>query len=204
MKIMASRPITSWQIYGETMETVTDFIFTADGDCSHEIKRCLLLGRKVMTNLAKQHIKKQRYYFANKYPLRQNFGFSCGHVWMWELDYKESWEPKNWCFWTLVLEKTLQSPLDCKEIQPVHHKGNQSWIFIGRTDAEAETLILWPPNAKSWLIWKDPDGGKDWRQEEKGTTEDEMVGWHHQLNGCEFEQAPGVGDGQESLACCNP
>ena len=123
---------------------------------------------------------------------------------MWELDYKESWAPKNWCFWTVVLEKTLESPLDCKEIQPVHPKGNRSWIFIGRTDAEAETPILWPPDAKNWLIWKDPDAGKDWGQEEKGMTEDEMVGRHHQLNGHEFEQALGVGDGQGSLACCSP
>ena len=134
----------------------------------------------------RQHIKKQRHYFANKGPSSQGCGFSCGHVWMWELDYKESWALKNWCFWTVVLEKTLESPLDCKEIQPVHPKGNHSWMFIGRTDVEAETLILWPPAAKSWLIWKDPDAGKDWRQE-KGTTEDEMVGWHHQLNDHEFE-----------------
>ena len=122
---------------------------------------------------------------------------------MWELDHKESWALKNWCFWTVVLEKTLESPLDFKEIKPVHPKGNQSWIFIGRTDAEAETPILWPPDAKNQLNGKDPDAGKDWRQEEKGMT-DEMVGWHHQLNGREFEQAPGVGDGQGSLACCSP
>ena len=111
-------------------------------------------------------------------------------------------EPKNWCFWTVVLEKTLESPLDCKETQPVHPKGNQSWIFIGRTDAE--TLILWPPDVKNWFIWKDPDAGKDWRREEKGTTEDEMLGWYHWLDGHEFEQAPGVGDGQGGLACCSP
>ena len=117
----------------------------------------------------------------------QSYGFSSGHVWMWELNYKESWALKNWCFWTVVLEKTLESPLDCKEIQPVHPKGNQSWIFIGRTDAEAEAPILWPPDAKNWLIWKDLDAGKDWRQEEKGTPEDEMVGWHHQLHENEFE-----------------
>ena len=120
---------------------------------------------------------------------------------MWELDYKESWVPKNWCFWTVVLEKTFKSPLDSKEIQPVHPKGNKSWIFIGRTAAEAETPILWPPDV---AIWKDPDAGKDWRQEEKGTTEDEMVGWHHRLNGHEFEQALGVGDEQGGLACCSP
>ena len=122
----------------------------------------------------------------SKGPSGQSYGFSSSHVWMWELGHKESWAPKNWCFWTVVLEKTLESPLDCKEIQPVHPKGNQSWIFIGRTDAEAETSILWPPEVKNWLTWKDPHAGKDWRQE-KGTTEDEMVGWHHQLNGHEFE-----------------
>ena len=121
-------------------------------------------------------------------PSSQSYGFSRSHVWMWELHCKESWVPKNWCFWTVVLEKTLESPLDCKEIQPVHHKGDQSWIFTGRTDAEAETPLLWPPDVKSWLIGKDPDGGKDWRQEEKGTTEDEMVGWHHRLNGHELSK----------------
>ena len=121
---------------------------------------------------------------------------------MWELDHKESWVPKNWCFWTVVLEKTLESPLDWKEIQPVHPKGDQSWVFIGRTDTEAETPILWPPHAKNWLIWKDPDAGKDWGQEEKGTTEDEMVGWHHQLSGHGFVWTPGVGDGQGGLVCC--
>ena len=122
-----------------------------------------------MTNLDRQHIKKQRHYFANKGPSGQGCCFSSGHVWMWELDYKESWAPENWCFWSVVLEKTLESPLDCKEIQPVHPKGNQSWIFFGRTDAEAKTPILWPPDAKSWLI-KDSDAGNDWGQEEKGTT----------------------------------
>ena len=121
---------------------------------------------------------------------------------MWKLDHKESWAPKNWCFQTVVLEKALESPLHCKEIQPVHPKGNQSWIFTRRTDAEAETSIVWPPDAKNWLIWKYPDAGKDWGQEEKGTTEDEMVGCHHQLNGREFGWAPGVGDGQGGLACC--
>ena len=135
----------------------------------------------------RQHIRKQRHYFANKGPSSQGYGFSRSHVWMWELDCEESWVPKNWCFWTVVLEKTLESPLSYKEIQLVHPKGNQFWIFIERTDAEAETLILWPPDAKNWLIWKDPDAGKDWRWEEKGTTEDEMVGWHHWLNGHEFE-----------------
>ena len=136
-------------------------------------------------------------------PYSQSYSFSSSHVWMSGLDHKESWAPKNWCFWTVMLEKTLESPLDCKEIQPVHPKGTQSWIFIGRTDAEAETPILWPPDLKNWLIGKDPDARKDWRQE-KRMTEDEMVGWHHQLNGHEFEKTPGVGDGQGSLACCSP
>ena len=116
----------------------------------------------------RQHIKKQRHYFANKGPPSQSYGFSNSHVWMWELDYKESWALKNWCFWTVVLEKTLESPLDCKEVKPVNPKGNQSWIFIGRIDAEAETPVLWPPDVKNWLIGKDPDARKDWRQEEKG------------------------------------
>ena len=129
----------------------------------------------------------QRHYFANKGPSSQSCGFSSSHIWMWELDYKESWALKNWCFWTMGLEKTLESPLDCKEIQPVHPKWDQSWIFTGRTDVEAETPILWPPDVKSWLIWKDPDSGKDWRQEEKGMKEDDMVEWHYRLNGHEFE-----------------
>ena len=154
-------------------------------------------------NQPRQHIKKQRHYFANKGPSSQSYGFSSSHVWMWELDCEEGWSPKNWCFWTVVLEKTLKSPLDCKEIQPVHPKGNQSWIFTGMTDAEAETPILWPLDAGNWLIGKDPYAGKDWRQE-KGMTEDEMVGWHHRLDGHEFEQALGVGDGQGGLACCSP
>ena len=147
------------------------------------------------------HIKKQRHYFTDKGPSRQSYSFSSSHVQMWKLDHKESWALKIWCFWTVVLEKTLESPLDSKEIQPVHPKGNESWIFIGRTDAKAETRILWPPNVKNWLIWKDPDAGKDWRQEEKGKTEDEMVGCHHWLDGHEFEQALGVGEGQGGLAC---
>ena len=123
---------------------------------------------------------------------------------MWELDHQESWALKNWCFLTVVLEKTLESPLDCKEIKPVYPKGNKSWIFIGRTDAEAKAPILWPPEKKNWLIRKDPDALNDWRQGKMGTTEDEMVGWHHRLSGHEFEQAPGVGDGQRRLACCSP
>ena len=136
------------------------------------------------------------------YPSSQGYGFSSGHVWMWELDYKESWVPKNCCFWTVVLEKTLESPLDCKEIQPVLSKGNQSWVFIGRTDAE--TPIFCPPDMTNWLTGKDPDAGKDLRQEEKGIIEDEMVGWHHWLNGHEFKQTPGVDDGQGSLVRFRP
>ena len=135
----------------------------------------------------RQLTEKQRHCFANKSPSSQSYGFSSGHVWMWELDYKQSWAPKNWCFWTVVVEKTLESPLDCKEVKPVNPKENQSWIFIGRTDVEAEARILWPPDEKSWFIWKDSDAGKDWRWEEKGMTEDEMAGWHYQLDGHEFE-----------------
>ena len=135
----------------------------------------------------RQHIKKQRYYFVDKGPSSQSYGFSSSYVWMWDLDCKESWALKSWCFWTVVLEKTLESPLDCKEIQPVHPKGDQSWVFIGRTDAEAETPIFWSPQVKNWLTGKDPDAGKDLRREEKGTTEEEIVGWHHQLDGHQFE-----------------
>ena len=152
----------------------------------------------------RQYIKKQGHYFANKGPASQSYGFSSGHGWMWELDNTEGRVLKNWCFWTMVLEKTLESPLDCKDFQPVHPKGNQSWIFIGRNDAKAEAPILWPPDGKNWLIEKDPDAGKDWRWEEKGIIEDEMVGLHHRLNGHEFEQAPGDSEGQGSLLCCSP
>ena len=184
---MASSPITSWEIDGET---VADFIcggskITADSDCSHEIKRHLTPWKESYDQ-PRQHIQKQRHYFVNKGTSSQGYGFSSSHVRMWELDYKESWAPKNWCFWTVVLGKTLERPLDCKEIQLIHPKGNQSWMFIGRTDVEAEIPILWPPDAKSWLTGKAPDAGEDWGQEEKGTTEDEMAGWHHWLNGHEF------------------
>ena len=178
-KIMASCPITLWQIDGVTMETVRDFIFlgskiTADGDCSHEVKRCLLLGRKAMTNI--DSILKSRetlLYWQN--PSSQSYGFFSSRV----LDHKESWALKNWCFWTVVLKKTLWESLGCKKIKPVNPKENQSWISIGRTDAEAP--VLSSPEANNWFIQKDPDSGKDWRQEEKGTTEDETVGWHHDL-----------------------
>ena len=138
-----------------------------------------------------------------KGPSSQGCGFSSSQVWMWELDCEESGAPKNWCFWTVVLEKTLKSSLDCKEIQPVHSKEDQSWVFFGRNDAKAETPVFWPRYAKSWLIGKDSDSGRDWGQEEKGMTEDEMAGWHHRLDGLEFEWTPGVDDGQGGLACCN-
>ena len=166
---------------------------------SHE----MLTPWKESYDQPRQHIKKQRHYFVNKGPSSQSYGFPSSHEWMWELDYKESWVLKNWCFWTVVLEKTLESPLGSNEIQPVHPKGDQSWVFIGRTNAEAEAPILWPPHGKSWLIGKDTEAGKDWRQEEKGMTENKMVRWHHWLDGYEFEQALGVDDGQGSLACCS-
>ena len=154
-------------------------LFSWNGDNSHEIKRYLLLGRKAMTNLDS--------ILKSKGPSSPSYGFSSSQVWIWELDYKGSWALKNWCFWTVVLEKTLESPWDCKEIQPVNPKGDQSWVFTGRTEVEAETPILSPPDVKSWLIGKDPDAGEDWRREEKGMTEDEVVRWHHWLDGHEFE-----------------
>ena len=172
-----------------------------NGDCSHEIKRHLFLGRKAMTNL--DSVLKSRDITANKGPFSQNYGFSSSQVRMWQLDHKEDWVLKNWCFWIVVLGKTLKSPLDSKEIKPVNPKGNQSWIFIGSTDAEAETPVLWPPEAKSWFIRKDPNAVKTEDKRRRGT-EDEMVGWHHPLNGYEFEQIPGDSEGQGSLACCSP
>ena len=187
---MASGPITSWQVDGETVETVADFIFlgskiTADGDFSHEIKRHLLLRRKVMTNLG-SILKSRSITLPTKVRLVKAMVFPIVMYGCESWTIKKAWTPKNWCFWTVVLKKTLDSPLDCKEIQPVHPKGDHSWVFIGRTDVEAETPILRPSDAKSWLIWKDPDAGKDWGQEEKGTTEDEVVGWHHQHHGHGF------------------
>ena len=163
----------------------------------------MLVPLKKSYDKPRLHIKKQRHHFANKGPFNQSFGFTSIHVWMWELNHKEGWVQKNLCFWSVLLEKSLESPLDCKEIKPVSLKGNQPWIFIGRTDAEAEAPILWPPDAKNWLIGKDPDAGKDW-EHGKGVTEDKMVGWHHQLNGHEFEQAPGDSEGQGRLVCCHP
>ena len=191
-KIMASSPITSWQIDGETMSDRLYFL-GLQNHCRWWLQPWnwkTLVPWKKSYDQPRQHIKKQRHYFASKGPSSQSYGFSSSHVWMWELDYKESWVAKNWCFCIVVLEKTLESPLDFKEIEPVNPRGNQSWIFIGRTDAEAEASILWPPNVKNWLNWKDPDAGKDWRWESppplKGTTEDEMVGWHYWLNGHEY------------------
>ena len=188
-KIMAPGPITSWQIDGETMETVRGFILggskiTADGDCSHEIKRRLLLGRKVMTNLDRI-LKSRDITLPTKVCLVKAMVFpvvmyGCESWTIKKAEHQRIGAFELWCW------KRFLSPLDCKEIQPVHPKGSQSWISIGRTDAEAETPLAWPPDVKNWLIWKDPDAGKDWRQE-KGTTEDEMVGWHHRLNGHEFE-----------------
>ena len=188
------------------METVNDFIFLGskiivDSDYSHEIKRCLLLGRKAMTNLDSV-FKNQRHHFAKKGPYSQSYGFSSSQ--MWELDHKDGWKSKNWRFWTVVLKKTVESPLECKVTKPVNPKGNQLWMFIGKTNVEAEAPVVWPPDTKSQLIKKDPDAGKDWRQEEKGTTKNEMVGWHHQLNRHEFKQALGNDEGQGSLVCCSP
>ena len=189
---MVFGPITLWQIVGEKMETVRDFIFfgskiTADGDCSHEIKRHLLLRRKAMANLESILKNREVTLLANKGLSSESYSFSSSHVWMWELDHKETWALKNWCFWTVVLEKTLESPKDIKEIKPVNPKENQPWIFTERIDTIAEAPILWPPDSKNWLIGKAPDAGKDWGQEEKGTTEDELVGWHHWCDGCDFE-----------------
>ena len=179
-KIMASGPIPSWQIDGETRQTL---FWGAPKTLQMVIAAMKLRDAYSLSyGQPRRHIKKQRHYFVNKVPFSQGYGFSSSHVWMWELDYKEGWALKNWCFWTVVVEKTLESPLDFKEIQPVHPKGDQSLVFIGRIDVEAETPILWPPDAKSWLIWKDPDAVNDGGQEKKGTTEDEMVGWDHRLN----------------------
>ena len=162
-----------------------------------KLKDAYSLGRKVMTNL-NSILKSRDITLPTKVPLVKAMFFP---VVMWELDCEESWAPKNWCFWTVVLEKTSESPLDCKEIQPVHSQGDQPWHFFGRNDAKGETPVLWPPHVKSWLIGKDYDAGRDWGQEEKGTTEDDMAGWHHWLDGHEFEWTLGVGDGQGGLAC---
>ena len=202
---MASTPITSWQIDGAKVETVTDFLFsgfkiTADGDCSHKIK--ILAPWKKSYDKSRQCITKQRHHFADNGPYSQSYDFSSNHVWIWELDHKEGWALKNWCFWTVVLEKILDSPLDSMEIKPINPKEDQPWIFIGRTDAEAP--ILWPSDARSRPIRKHPGSGKDWRPKEKGVAEDDMVRYHHQFNRHEFEQTPGDSKGQGSLVCCSP
>ena len=191
MKILPCGPITSWQTDGEKKWKQWEALFSWAPKSLQMVtaamkSRCLILGRKAVTNLD-SILKSRNVALPTKVQLVKAMVFSSSHVLMWELDYKESWVTKNWCSGTVVLEKTLQSLLDCKEIQPVHPKGNQSWIFIGRTDAEAKTPILWPSDVRNWLTGKDPDAEKDWRQEEKGTTENEMVEWHHQLNGHEFE-----------------
>ena len=196
---MASGPITSWQIGGEKVEILLASKMAADGDCNQETKRHLFFGRKATTDLDSVW-KSRDIHFADKGPCSQSYSFSSSHVWMWELNYKEGWEPKKCYFQIVVLEKTLKSPLDCKEIKPVHPKGNQ-WIFIRRIDTETETPILWPPDMKSSLIGKYPDAVKDWGQEKNGVTEDEMVGWHYWLSGHEFEQTPGDSEGQGSLVC---
>ena len=194
------------QIDGGTMETGEDFIFggskiTANGDCSHEIIRRLLLDRKMMTNLD-SILKSRDIILPTKFCLVKAMVFLVV-MYGCECDCEESWALKNWCFWAVVLKKTLESSLDCKEIQPVHSEGDQPWDFFGRNDAKAETPVLWPRDVKSWLIGKDSDAGRDWGQEEKGTTEDEMAGWHHRLDGPKSEWTPGVGDGQGGLACCD-
>ena len=203
MKIMASSPITCWQIDGENVGTLSDFILlgskiTADGDCIHKIKRHLLLGRIAMTNLDSV-LKSRDITLLTKVYLVKAMVFpiviyGCDS---WTIKKAECWRIDTFELWT------LERPLDCKEIQPVHPKGNQSWIFLGRTDAEAEAPILWPPDAKSWLTGKDSDAGRDWGQEEKGTTKDEMAGWHHWLDEHESEWTPGVGDGHGGLVCCD-
>ena len=204
-KIMASNPIILWQMDREAMKQWQILFSWAPKSlqmvtAAMKLKdACSLEDDKPRQCIKKKKKKKERCYFADKDLSSQSCGFSSSHVLLWELDHKEGWVSKNWCFWTMVLEKILESLLDCKEIKPVHPKGNQSWIFIGKTDAEAETPIFWPPDAKSWLIRENPDAGKDWGQEEKGMTEDEMAGWHHQLNGHGFEWTLGVGDGQGSV-----
>ena len=197
-------PITLWQIEGGKVEAVIDFLFlsskiTANGDCSHEIRRQFLLDKK-----ARQRVKKQRHHFSNSVPYSQGYGLPSNHIWIWELDNKEGRAPKNWCFQIVVLEKTLESRLESKEVKPVNLKGYQHWILFGRTDAKADTSILWPPDANSWLFGKDPDAGKDWRQKDKRATEVEMVGWHHRFIGHELGQTPGDSEGQRSLARCSP
>ena len=204
-KIMASSPITSWEIDGETVETVSDFIWGGAPKslqmviAAMKLKDAYSLEEKLWPDLIAY--SKAETLLCQQGPSSPGYGFSCGHISMWELDCAEGWELKNWCIWTVVLEKTLESPLDCKEIQPIHSKGDKPWDFFGRNDAKAETPVLWPTHVKSWLIGKDSDAGREWGQEEKGTTEDEMAGWHHWVDGREFEWTLGDGDGQGGLVC---
>ena len=204
MKIMASGPITSWQIDGKTMETVTDFIFLGSKITLVTVATtedvCFLAGKLWQT---KTVYWEERHYSADKGPYSQGCGLPSGHVKLWELDRKEGRASKNWCLWTVVLEKTLESSLDSKEIKPVNLKRNQPWIFIHWKDG-AKAPILWPPDAKSQLIGKDPDTGKDWRQKKKRASEDAMTGWHLRSNGRELGQTPGDGEGHGGLACCSP
>ena len=201
------QPISAQQIEGEKVEVVTDFLLlgskiTADGDCNHKLRRCLLLGRKAMTNL--DSVEKQRHYSANKGLYSQCYDLPSGHVWLWELDRKEGRTPKNWCLQTVVLEKTPESPLDSKEIKPVNLKGDQSWIFTERTDAEAETPVFWSSDVNSWLIGKLPDAGTDWGQKVKTVLQDDMARWHHWCNWHELGWTFGDGEGQGSLEWCSP
>ena len=198
---MASSPITSWQIEGEKVEIVTDFLFlgskiTTDDDCSHEIRRRLLLGRKAMTNL--DSVLKSR---DITLLTKVRYGLPSGHVQLWELDHKEGRGLKNWCLQTVMLEKTPESSLDSKDIKPVNLKGDQHWIFTGRTDAEAEAPVFWSSDANNWFIGKVPDAGKDWGQKEKRVSEDDMAGWLHQCNEHELGQTLGDGEGQGGLVC---
>ena len=201
---MASGPIPSWLIDRKQWKQWETLFSWAPKSlqmvtAAMKLKDTCSLEKKVMTN-PDSIFKSKDITLPRKVHLVKAMVFPVS--WMWELGYKVSWALKNWCFWVMVLEETLECPLDCKEIQLVHPKGNQSWIFIGRTDAEAEAPILWPPDGKNWPIWKNPDAGKDWGQEEKGTTEDEMAGWHRWLDGHESEWSPGVADGQGGLECC--
>ena len=204
---MASSPITPWQIGGEKVKTMTVLFSWSQKLMWMETAAmkfkdaCSLEGKLWQT---RQHIKKQRHHFVNKGLSSQSYGFPSSHVQVWELDLKESWKPKNWCFWIVLLEKTFKSPLDCRDIKPVNPKGNQPWIFIERTDAEAEAPILWPLYVKSSHSRKDPDAGKDWGQEEKGMAEVGMVGWHHWISGHEFKWTPQDIGGQRSLVCFSP
>ena len=205
---MASSPIIAWQIEGGKVAVVRDFLFlgskiTVDGDCSPEIRRRLLLGRKVMTNWDSV-LKSRDIILPKKGLYSQGYGLPSGHAWLWELDCKEGRAPKNWCLWTVVLDKTPESPLDCKEIKSVNLKGDQPWIFTGRTGAEAEAPLFWSSDANSWPMGKVPDAGKDWGKNKKRASQDETAGWHRRCNEHELGQTPGDGEGEGGLACYSP